>query len=73
MVVMLLCLAGYLTYDLRASSPDGLVHRLLAGLGIALAGAVAGKLAGLLWAHARLARLLRLQAQARAGADEARG
>ena len=63
MVVMLLCLAGYLTYDLHASSHDGPAHRLLVGLGIALAGAVAGKLAGLLWAHARLVKLLRLQAQ----------
>ena len=44
MVVMLLCLAGYMTYDLHASSHGGLVHRLLVGLGIALAGAVVGKL-----------------------------
>jgi hypothetical protein len=63
MVVMLLCLAGYMTYDLHASSHGGLVHRLLVGLGIALAGAVVGKLAGLLWAHARLVKLLRLQAR----------
>jgi hypothetical protein len=70
MVVMLLCLAGYMTYNLHASSHGGLVHRLLVGLGIALAGAVVGKLAGLLWAHARLVKLLRPQAQTRAGADE---
>ena len=70
MVVMLLCLAGYVMYDLHASSHGGLVHRLLVGLGIVLAGAVAGKLAGLLWAHARLVKLLRLQAQTHAGADE---
>jgi hypothetical protein len=70
MVVMLLCLAGYLTYDLHAPSHGGLVRRLLVGLGIALAGAVVGKLAGLLWAHARLVKLLRLQAQTHAGADE---
>jgi hypothetical protein len=66
MVVMLLCLAGYL----HTPSHGGLVHRLLVGLGIALAGAVVGKLAGLLWAHARLVKLLRPQAQTHAGADE---
>lgn len=71
MVVMLLCLAGYMTYDLHASSPGGLAPRLLAGLVIALAGAVVGKLAGLLWARARQVKLLRLQAQTRARADEA--
>src|SRR5258708_33013110 len=60
MVVMLLCLAGYMTYDLHASPHGGLVHRLLVGLGIALAGAVVGKLAGLVWAHARLVKPPRL-------------
>jgi hypothetical protein len=70
MVVMLACLAGYLTCNLHTPSHGGLAHRVLVGLGIALAGAVAGKLAGLLWAHTRLIKLLRLQAQTHAGADE---
>jgi hypothetical protein len=64
MVMMLVCLAGYVAYELRAMSSAGLMQRMLTGLGIALAGAVVGKLAGLLWAHARLVRLLRLQARA---------
>ena len=63
MVMMLLCLAGYLAYELWTTSSAGLMQRVLTGLGIAMAGAAVGKLAGLLWAHARLARLLRLQAR----------
>jgi hypothetical protein len=63
MVVMLLCLAGYVAFDRHASTHGGLVARVLTGLGIALAGAVVGKLGGLLWAHLRLVKLLRRQSQ----------
>lgn len=60
MVVMLVVLAVYVALQLRAPSPGiGLTRQVLTGSGLALAGAVVGKLAGLLWAHLRLNRLLR--------------
>jgi hypothetical protein len=66
MVIMLLCLAGYVTYERHLSSHAGSVQRVLTGFGITVAGAVVGKLAGLLWAHARLVRLLRQQRRGQA-------
>lgn len=60
MILMLAGVAGYVLYLLRAAPSDlGQGRRWLTGLGIALAGAVVGKLAGLLWARIRLARLRR--------------
>lgn len=66
MVIMLLCLAGYVTYQWQVPSHAGLLQRVLTGLGITVAGAVVGKLAGLLWAHARLVQLLRQQGRGQA-------
>lgn len=56
---MLLCLGAYVVYDQSTPTHAGSAQRLLVGAAVALAGAVTGKLAGLLWAHARLVRLLR--------------
>lgn len=63
LVMMLSCLAGYLAYELLTTSSASLAQRVFTGLGIAMAGAIVGKLAGLLWAHARLVRLLHVQAR----------
>jgi hypothetical protein len=63
LVTMLVCLVAFLAYELSGTSSPSLERLALTGLGIALAGGIVGKVAGLLWAHARLARLLRLQAR----------
>ncbi|MCL1869835.1 MAG: hypothetical protein FWF90_05415 [Promicromonosporaceae bacterium] len=61
MVVMLLAVTGYVVHNVQVSSDASLVTLIAVGAGVGLAGAVVGKLAGLFWARARLARLRRTQ------------
>jgi hypothetical protein len=59
LVAMLAAVAAYLVASASAPGGPGVVHRLFVGAGVALGGAVVGKVAGLLWARLRLALLLR--------------
>lgn len=57
MATMVVGIVGYLVACTTGHGPADLGHRLLIGVGVALTGAMAGKLAGLLWARVRLAAL----------------
>jgi hypothetical protein len=67
LVAMLAALAAYAVASASSPGGPGVVHQLLVGAGVALGGAVVGKVAGLLWARVRLALLLRNLAAAPGG------
>ena len=64
LVAMLAAVTAYVVVSASGPHGPGLVHRLLVGAGVGLAGAIVGKCAGLLWARVRLALLLRSPAVA---------